>query len=296
MFEISQLRCFVAVAEELHFGHAAARLNMTQPPLSRQIQLLEHHVGTQLLDRANRSVKLTAAGRAFLPEATKILRLSEEAVSTARKIAKGEAGSLSLGFTAALGYGVIPELVSALRAKLPGVALTLKELVTAEQLDALDAGQIDIGFMRPHLVPRELRSVHLSNDALMLAIPAKEAETWPKRPGLAALNHAKFLMYSPYEARYFHQLLQNLFDKEGVKPDIVEYVAQIHTMLALVSAGLGVALIPQAAAKFQVNGVVLRKLTTKPADLVQAVASYRDDNDNPALSIFLDQVLPAFCR
>ena len=137
MFEISQIRCFVAVAEELHFSRAAERLNMTQPPLSRQIRLLEHHVGTQLLDRTSRSVRLTAAGRAFLPEAARILRMAEEAAATARRVAKGERGSLSIGFTAASGYGLLPRVVRLIREQAPGISLTLKELVSGSQLEVL---------------------------------------------------------------------------------------------------------------------------------------------------------------
>lgn len=115
MFEISQIKCFVAVAEELHFGRAAKRLNMTQSPLSRQIQLLEHAVGAQLLDRERRAVQLTAAGKAFLPAAAHILRLSQEAIVTAQRIAKGDAGALTLGFTAGLGVALIPAGLARLR-------------------------------------------------------------------------------------------------------------------------------------------------------------------------------------
>src|SRR6516165_2250826 len=150
MFEISQLRCFVAVGEELHFGRAAQRLNLTQPPLSRQIRLLEHQVGTQLLERTSRVVRLTAAGKAFFPDAARILRLAEEAASTAQRIAKGEKGSIAIGFTAAFGYGVLPEIVRRLRERAPGISLTLKEMVTGSQLEALHSGQLDVGLMRPH--------------------------------------------------------------------------------------------------------------------------------------------------
>ena len=111
MFEISQLRCFLAVGEELHFGRAAERLHMTQPPLSRQIRLLEHQVGTPLLERTNRVVRFTAAGKTFFPEAARILRLAEEAATSARRIAKGERGSIAIGFTAAFGYGLLPGMV-----------------------------------------------------------------------------------------------------------------------------------------------------------------------------------------
>src|SRR4051812_30514284 len=108
---MSQLRCFVAIAEELHFRRAAERLNMTQPPLSRQIQLLEHHIGTRLLERSSRVVRLTAAGRAFFPEAARILRIAEDASFTARRVAKGEQGTLAIGFTSGSGYSLLPQLV-----------------------------------------------------------------------------------------------------------------------------------------------------------------------------------------
>ena len=118
MFEISQIRCFVAVAEELHFGRAAARLHMTQPPLSRQIQLLEHQLGAQLLERSSRSVRLSRAGRSFLPEARTILRLVESAALTARRVAHGNAGSVSIGFTASSGYRFLPELIAECRCRM----------------------------------------------------------------------------------------------------------------------------------------------------------------------------------
>ncbi|NEX63964.1 LysR family transcriptional regulator [Noviherbaspirillum galbum] len=294
MFEISQIRCFVAVAEELHFSRAAERLNMTQPPLSRQIRLLEHHVGAQLLDRTSRSVRLTAAGKSFFPEAARILRMAEEAASTARRVAKGEQGSLSIGFTAAFGYGLLPDVVRRLRERVPGISLTLKELVTTAQLEALDSGKLDLGLMRPHPEHGEIETITLAHEALMLAIPEREAARWPQKPGLDCLHQKPFLMYSPYEARYFYQLLQSVLDRAGVQPDVVEYVGQIHTMLALVNSGIGAALIPAAAARLQFSGIVLRPMTTDPAEPVEMVCSYRRDNDNPILDIFRKQVLDGF--
>lgn len=286
MFELSQIRCFVAVAEELHFSRAAERLNMTQPPLSRQIRLLEHHVGTQLLDRTSRSVALTSAGRAFFPEAARMLRLAEEAATTARRVAKGEQGTLSIGFTATLGYGLLPDLVRGLRQAVPGLALTLKELVTHEQVEALDAGSLDLGLMRPHVAHPELETLSIGQEGLLLVLPEREAAQWPQRPSLAALQGKPFLMYSPYEASYFHRLLQGCLERAEVKPDVVEYVGQIHTMQALVSSGLGVALIPESAARLQFKGVVLRRIRTLPARPVETVVSWRKDNRNPMIEVF----------
>jgi DNA-binding transcriptional LysR family regulator len=149
MFELSQLRCFVATAEELHFGRAAQRLNMTQPPLSRQVQLLERILGVTLLDRTSRSVRLTPAGRAFLLEARRILRLAESAALATRRIASGDAGQIAIGFTAASGYNFLPQLVILSNARLPNADLTLREMVTREQVEALLTGRIDIGLVRP---------------------------------------------------------------------------------------------------------------------------------------------------
>jgi DNA-binding transcriptional LysR family regulator len=294
MFEISQLRCFVAVAEELHFSRAAERLNMTQPPLSRQIRLLEHHVGVQLLERTSRTVRLTAAGKAFFPDAARILRIAEEAAATARRNAKGENGSLSIGFTASFGYHLLPVMVRRLRECAPDISLTLKELVTGAQIEALHAGVLDIGLVRPHSPDGDLETVFLAGEELYLAIPRQDADLWPTEPTLACLQSKPFLMYSPYEARYFHNLLSSCFQKEDVLPNIVEYVAQMHTMLALVQSGIGVALIPKSACSLHFEGILLRRVLTTPAKPVGMVYSYRKDNNNPALDTFLHGVLPEF--
>jgi DNA-binding transcriptional LysR family regulator len=291
MFEISQLRCFVAVAEELHFSRAAERLNMTQPPLSRQIRLLEHHVGTALLERNSRSVHLTAAGRAFLPEAVRILRMAEEATFAVQRVAKGERGSLAIGFTSASGYSLLPEIVSRLRERCPGVTLNLKELVSTDQVEALNAGELDLGLMRPHTVNSELESLPLLTEPLMLAIHEREADQWPLQPTLASLHDRPFVMYSPYEARPFYVMLSERFARAGVVPDIVEHIGQVHTMLALVRAGVGAALIAEGAARLKFDGIVMRKMETEP---VRMVCTYRHDNDNPVLSLFLRDVLPSF--
>jgi len=291
MLEINQLRCFVAVGEELHFGRAAVRLNMTQPPLSRQIRLLEHQVGTLLLTRTNRVVRFTAAGKAFFPEAARILRLAEEAATTARRIAKGERGSIAIGFTAAFGYGLLPEMVRRLHQRVPNISLTLKEMVTAEQLEALEAGQLDVGLMRPHPPHGGLETVLLGREALMLAIPERQARRWPREPTLASLHAKPFIHYSPYEANYFYQLVQSCLDRQGVRPDLVDYVPQIHTMLALVDSGIGVALTPETASKLHFSGVVLRRVSMKPQRPVEMVYSFRKDNDNPILGLFRRDVL-----
>ena len=291
MFEISQIRCFIAVAEELHFSRAAARLNMTQPPFSRQIRLLEHQVGVPLLERTSRAVRLTAAGKAFLPEAARILRTAEEAIFTARRAAKAEQGSLAVGFTSASGYSLLPEVVRRLRERLPGISLNLKELVSTVQVEALNAGELDLAIMRPHTINSELESKRLVTESLMLAIHEREAGQWPLEPTLQCLHGRPFVMYSPYEARPWYLMLHERFARAGVVPDIVEHIGQIHTMLALVRAGVGAAVIADGAARLKFDGIVMRKIETEP---VEMVCTWRRDNDNPALAVFKDEILPTF--
>ena len=291
MFELSQLRCFVAVAEELHFSRAAERLNMTQPPLSRQIRLLEHHVGVQLLERNSRTVRLTAAGKAFFPEAARILRIAEEATFAARRAAKGEQGNLAIGFTSASGYSLLPEVVRRLRDCAPGVSLTLKELVSTSQVEALNAGELDLGLLRPHSLNGELESRLIARESLMLAIPENEADAWPLEPTLDDVHGKPFVMYSPYEARPFYLMLTERFTRAGVVPDIVEHIGQVHTMLALVRAGVGAALIAEGASRLKFDGIVMRRMATEP---VEMVCAWRRDNDNPVLTLFKQQILPSF--
>lgn len=208
MFELSQLRCFVAVAEELHFGRAAVRLNMTQPPLSRQIQVLEHALGVAVLERTTRTVRLTAAGRHFLPEAQRLLRLAEGAALAVKRVADGDAGSVRLGFTAGSSYAFLPWLVGLVARRLPDVALVLREMVTADQMAALAAGRLDAGLVRLPVDRRSIDMVRVAQDRMLLAVPAAHPlAVRPKAPSLHELGAESVIMYSPEEGRFFHDLV-----------------------------------------------------------------------------------------
>jgi len=286
LFELSQLRCFVAAAEELHFGRAAERLHMTQPPLSRQIQILERVLGVQLLARTSRIVRLTSAGRTFLPEARRILHLAESAAVSTRRTAAGDLGSVAIGFTATGSYSFLPELIIAARERLPGVDLVLEEMVTAEQVEALASRRIDVALLRPP-VRRELDSLRVVREPLLAALPADHRLAKGRRPALGDFDRQPFVMYSPYEARYFYDLLAAIFAKAGVAPRYVQHMSQVHAILALVRAGLGAALVPAAAASLQFQGVVLRPVETRPARPVELYLAWERNNDNPALPAFV---------
>lgn len=273
--ELHQLRCFVAVAEELHFGRAAQRLNMTQPPLSRQIQLLEHALGAALFARSSRSVRLSAAGAAFLPDARRLLRLADTAAQHARRIAGGQAGRLRIGFTAASAYRFLPDLITALRARLPEVDLVLQEMVSGAQTEALAAGQIDAGLLRPPVAQAGFATMRVDAEPLLAAVPARHALARQSALHLSDLEGQDFVMYAPDESRYFHDLLVMLFTAANVRPRFVQQLGQIHSMLAMVRAGLGVALVPAAAAALRYHDVRLRPIVLTRAAPVELFLAWR---------------------
>ena len=283
MFELSQLRCFVAVAEELHFGRAALRLNMTQPPLSRQIQILERVLDVTLLERSNRAVRLTPAGQRFLTDARHLLKLAESAAVLARRMANGKAGSINIGFTATSAYSYMPALVAACRRELPDIEISLKEMVSSDQLKRLDSGEIDIGLLRPPIPRGNLGAFRVTAESLIAALPSGHPLAHAAQLRLQDLASEPFIMYEPYEARYFHDLLVELFSRASLVPNYVQHLAQIHSILAMVHSGVGVALVPEAALNLNFSGVVLRPVVMqwqRPAELFLV---WRGDNDNPLL-------------
>jgi DNA-binding transcriptional LysR family regulator len=287
MFELSQLRCFVVTAEELHFGRAAVRLNMTQPPLSRQIQLLERGLGVQLLERSSRQVKLTPAGRTFLPEARRIIRLAETSALAARRVAKGDTGRIALGFTAVSGYSFLPRIVARARASLPHFELELFEMVTSDQLEALMTGQIDIAFIRPPVEQTSFESKPILTEALIAALPPADARS--ERASLAPVDFdgQPLIMYSRIGAGYFHNMLTRLFEAAGVLPEYVQHVTQIHSMLGLVRAGLAAAIVPASAIQLHMDDIEFRDFITVPKKPVELHMVWRRDNGNPALQSML---------
>jgi DNA-binding transcriptional LysR family regulator len=296
MFDRSQLRCFAAVAEELHFGRAAGRLNMTQPPLSRQIQVLERILDVRLLDRTSRTVRLTAAGRSFLPEAQRILRLAETATHVTRQVAAGRAGTLKLGFTAASAYDFLPRLVIALRRALPDVTLSLREMVSKDQVEELLAGRIDAALVRPPVTHPDLVAVRALAEPFVAALPAGNGLARREALSPGDLDGEAFIAYAPNEARYFHDLVLGLFTEAGIQPRVVQQLTQIHSILALVRAGLGIALVPAAAERLRLDGVVFRPLALPAARPAELVLAWRRDADDPLIARLvssLSEVAPA---
>ncbi|WP_369045011.1 LysR family transcriptional regulator [Sinomonas sp. P10A9] len=291
MFSLDQLRCFVAVAEELHFGRAAERLHMTQPPLSRQIQRLEAAIGAELLERNNRSVKLTPAGETTLVQARALLAHAEALPTAARRAAAGLTGTVRLGFTATAALNVVDFALATVEREVPGVHLSLREMVSSEQIEALEHGELDLALLRPPVDLPGYESFAVHREALVLAAPADGPFGAGGTVGgsahdgapvaLSALANAHLLMYSPTSAAYFHNLASGLVG--NVALDSVQYITQIPSMVALVDAGRGVALVPESASSLHFRNVVFRPLEGVAPDVVELHACWRTIAETPAL-------------
>lgn len=287
IYDLKQLHCFAVLGEELHFGRAAKRLNMTQPPLSRQIQMLEHALKVQLLLRTSRSVRLTPAGRSFLPDARRILALTESAVSAAQRISKGECGLIRIGFTAGSSYSFLPRLLAQAKVELKDVSLVLNEMVTMQQIEALRDKRIDFGLVRPPVDQRSMEGICVGNEPLLLAVSCHHRLASGAPPSMKDLAGEPFITYSPVEGRYFYELIEGMFRKAGISPRYVQYISQTHSILALVSAGIGISLVPESANKLHFEGAVLRELSGPPV-FAQLFLVWHSENDNPALGAFRD--------
>ena len=293
MFELFQLRCFVALAEELHFGRAAARLHMTQPPLSRQIQLLEHGLGVRLLERTSRSVKLTAAGQVFYRDAVSILRHADQAAQLASRIEKGEAGRVTVGFTAASGYDLLPRIISAAQQALPHIDIVLKEMFSKEQMEGLDSGALDIGFMRPLPHDGSIEQRLLVREPLVLALHASHPLARKKIIRPADLENEAFIMYSPHDGKYFYDLMAGMFAASGVRIRHVQHIGQIHTILGLVRGGVGLAVVPASAMTLPFGDVVFKQLWQSDIH-AELYLAWRRQHENPAVDTMTQFVLSRF--
>lgn len=293
MFELFQLRCFVTLAEELHFGRAAARLFMTQPPLSRQIQLLEHALSVKLLERTSRSVRLTAAGQVFYRDAQSILRHAEQAAVLASRIEKGEAGRVTVGFTAVAGYDLLPRIISAAQQALPHIDIVLKELVSKEQLEGLGSGAIDIGFVRPLVNDKSIQQRLLMRDPLVLALHADHRLARKKTVQPEDLQDEPFIMYAPHEGKYFYDLVVGLFAASRIQTRHVQHIGQTHTILALVRGGVGLAIVPASAMNLPFRDVVFKPVWQSNI-FAELNLAWRADHNNPAVDTMTGFVLAHF--
>lgn len=291
--ELRHLRYFVAVAEDLSFSKAAERLGIAQPPLSQQIQRLETLVGHPLFERRPR-VRLTPAGEAFLLAARRALAQVEQGVEATHRAARGEIGTVTVGFAASMILSLVPEVVRAFRKRFPGVDLQLRELSSAAQVQALRDGQIDVGLVREPLPigdlgKGELRFETIGGESLVAVLPPEHPLAGQRRVPLAALSEEPFVHFPRQVAPGLYDRILSLCQDAGFHPRVVQEAHEWLTIVGLVEAGMGVSLVPESFRKLKWGKVVYR-----PLDLASGTGGryaitlcWRADGERPAVEAFL---------
>src|SRR5688572_26306334 len=265
--DIRQLRYFVALAEQLHFGRAAAALHISQPPLSRAIHGLEQRLGARLFARTRRKVELTPEGVRFYDEAKRLLGQLERAAREVGAMASGESGRLRLGFVSLADYGVLPGLLKGFKAARPGVSLALREMLSPEQAAALAAGELDFGLLLPP-VAGELDHLVVQSEKFVAALPSRHAAA--RRGGriaVHALAGEPFVMVPREIAPGLYDIVAGLAARAGFAPRVAQEAIQMQTVVSLVSSGLGVAIVPASIANLGRRGVVYREIADPPPRL-----------------------------
>ncbi|MGV0024945.1 LysR family transcriptional regulator [Phormidesmis priestleyi] len=258
--ELRHLRYFVTLAEELHFGRAAERLHIAQPPLSQQIRQLETELGFSLFYRTKRTVRLTDAGQIFLLESQRILSQLRHAIALGQQVSRGEIGQLTIGFVSSAAYNVLPPILQAFRAQVPGVTLALHELTTAQQPQWLQEGRIDIGLFRPPVESNGCQVETIFQESLTLALPETHPLTQQKKVSVRSLIGEPFIVFPRAVAPGLYDPIISLCQQAGFSPIVAQEAIQMQTIVSLVAAEMGVAIVPASLQQLQRPGVTYRPL------------------------------------
>ncbi len=288
--ELRHLHAFLTVAEECHFGRAAERLGISQPPLSRQIQQLEAELGVKLFSRNSRSVALTREGTEYLKAIRPHLEGLDAAAAATRVSRRHPTGRVRAGFVSNLAYGFMPGLLESLRKAAPGIGVELSELPSPEQVRELHERRLDIGLVMLPVEDPGLKMRMLFREPVVAMLPAGHPAASPGKLSLKTLARESFVMCPRYRLSGFHETILDLCRTAGFEPH-VDHEASSKTMVTeLVASGLGVSLVPESATAHRHPGVVYRPLADAPWPL-EIAAVWLDERMNPALRAFLDQAI-----
>ena len=284
--ELRHIRYFIAVAEELHFGRAAEKLGIAQPPLSQQIKQLEDELGGKLFHRTSRKVELTDAGTAFLRRARAIINQSHEMLDTVRSIAKGESGKLTVGFNEVAIDSILPDVIMTIRRDYPDIDLSLREMRTVKQLDALRRYIIDAGVMQLFLQDLSgLRSSLLCREKYVVAMHRGHRLAAEKTVHLSTLRDENQIIFPAAIHPAFYEDLMQCFEKVGGRPRIIQEAATRHARLSLVATGLGVAVVPESSINSASRNITFRPIVGEMPKIEHFLV-WRDEPESSKLLVF----------
>ncbi len=288
--ELRHLRYAVALADELHFARAAARLHIAQPPLSQQIKALETELGVRLFDRTSRRVGLTDAGAAFIAEARRTLASADQAIEAARRAARAETGRLAVGYVSSASYELLPAVLRAFRRRAPDVLLVLEEMNSSEQSRGVLAGTLDLGFVRrPPPTDRRLADTVVRREPIVVAVPRDHALAAARAIRLRELAAEPFVIFPARPRPSWADVALDLCRGAGFEPRVVQEAVEMVSALSLVAAGIGIALVPGAVRAVPRPGVVFRPLTPAPWSEVMLIR--RNEPPTALIARFLDVVV-----
>lgn len=287
MVELRQLRYFVAVAEELHFTRAAARLGMAQPPLSQQIKAIERELGVELFRRTKRRVELTEPGRVLLEGARRTIDEATRAVHDTQRAARGEVGRLSVGFVGAAVASVLPRILHIHASRFPDVVLDLHQCSTAEQVERLRDGRLHVGFLRPPIQESTLVTEVIARERLLVVVSHDHPLADRDAVDLGELASESFILFPRSQGPGSHDRITRICHEAGFVPEIVQEAVEMQTIAGLVSAGLGVSIVPESVRHLRTEGVCYLPIKGITPTWDLAVA-FRQKDDSPILRAFLD--------
>ena len=288
---MTELRAFVTLAEQLHFGKAADRLHITQPALTKQIQRLEEAVGGALVLRGYREVQLTPAGEVLLPRAALLLQESAATLETARRAARGQLGVLRIGFGLATIQKLLPDLLLRFRSALPGVELRLRDMATTAQVAALVRGDLDVGFVRLPVIDPRIDTRPIMRERLVALLGTDTR--WDSRDGLRSASHQPFITIARTTSAGFYDHVIAVCRAAGFTPNIVQETNELFTMMMLVQGGMGIALAPSSATIRRPPGVRVRALKEADAAWDIGIAWSRARREAPLVRAFVETTLRA---
>src|SRR6202048_1708211 len=257
MMELRQIRSFLSIAETLHFGRTAEMIHLSQPALSLQIRALEDEIGVRLFERNRRKTALTAAGVAFREEVTGALLRLDQAVHNAKLAAKGKLGILRIGFISTAGNEIVPTIIRQFRELNAEVEFSLRNILTIDQIQMLEAGSLDIGFLRLPLGGHsQLEVVTVHREPFVLVVPSHHKLAKRKRVRLREVAGQEFVMYDRALAPGFHDLVLGMLRNAGIVPNVSQTAGEMPTLISLVDAGMGLSILQASAVKHSVASVV----------------------------------------